>query len=196
MKNINISNSRHLQKIQDGGQPPFWIKENVCKKGRHWRSNSFYMTFVIFGCILHDTNLILVSILTNSRSVISNKPKVITWPWQLTFKIKVKLTIVWPSSFVVVYTVWYRLDLRVNFIVFDATDIADIKIFHLISKDDLENQGLSYLLWPLVHHGLYTWYRHNVGVYLNISDVWNLNMTNICHLTSIVDLENQDQTYF
>ena len=35
----------------------------------------FYMTFVIFGCI-HDTDLILVSILTNSRSVISNKPKI------------------------------------------------------------------------------------------------------------------------
>ena len=34
------------------------------------------------------------------------------------------------------------------------------------------------------------------GVDLNISDVWNLNMTNICHLTSIVDLENQGQTYF
>ena len=31
---------------------------------------------------------------------------------------------------------------------------------------------------------------------LNISDVWNINMTNICHLTSIVDLENQGQTYF
>ena len=28
------------------------------------------------------------------------------------------------------------------------------------------------------------------------TDVWNLNMTNICHLTSIVDLENQGQTYF
>ena len=49
----------------------------------------FYMTFVIFGCI-HDTDLILVSILTNSRSVISNKPKLITWPWQLTFETKVK----------------------------------------------------------------------------------------------------------
>ena len=24
-----------------------------------------------------------------------------------------------------------------------------------------------------------------IGVDLNISDVWNLNMTNICHLTSI-----------
>ena len=35
----------------------------------------FYMTFVIFGCI-HDTDLILVSILTNSRSVISNKLKI------------------------------------------------------------------------------------------------------------------------
>ena len=39
--------------------------------------------------------MILVSILTNSRPVMSNKPKLITWPWQLTFKIKVKLTIVW-----------------------------------------------------------------------------------------------------
>ena len=37
----------------------------------------FYMTFVIFGCI-HDTDIILVSILTKSRSVISNKPKLVT----------------------------------------------------------------------------------------------------------------------
>ena len=36
----------------------------------------FHKTFVIFGCI-HDKDLILVSILTNSRSVISNKPKLI-----------------------------------------------------------------------------------------------------------------------
>ena len=31
---------------------------------------------------------------------------------------------------------------------------------------------------------------------VNISDFWNLNMTNICHLTSIVDFENQGQTFF
>ena len=37
----------------------------------------FYMTFVIFGCI-HDTDLILVLILTNSRSVISKKTKLFT----------------------------------------------------------------------------------------------------------------------
>ena len=53
--------------------------------------------------------------------------------------------------------IWYRLDLRVDFIVFDAADLAVIKIFHLTSKDDLENQGQSNLLWPLVHHGLYMW---------------------------------------
>ena len=39
----------------------------------------FYMTFVIFGCI-HETDLILVSILTNSRSVISKQTKLITSP--------------------------------------------------------------------------------------------------------------------
>ena len=36
----------------------------------------FYMTFVIFGCI-HDTDLILVLILTKSRSVISKKTQII-----------------------------------------------------------------------------------------------------------------------
>ena len=41
--------------------------------------------------VLHDTDLILVSILTNSRSVISNQPKLVTWSWRLTFKVKVKL---------------------------------------------------------------------------------------------------------
>ena len=35
----------------------------------------FYMTFLIFGCI-HDTDIILVSILTKSRSVISKKNKI------------------------------------------------------------------------------------------------------------------------
>ena len=64
----------------------------------------FYMTFLIFGCI-HDTDIILVSILTKSRSMISNEPKLVTWPWRLTFKIKVKPTISWPSSFLVVYMI-------------------------------------------------------------------------------------------
>ena len=41
---------------------------------------------------------------------------------------------------------WYRLDLHVNFIVFDATDLAIINFFHLSSTDDLENQSQSYLL--------------------------------------------------
>ena len=39
-----------------------------------------------------------------------------------------------------------RLDLRVDFIVFNATDLAVIKICHLTSKDDLENQVQSYFL--------------------------------------------------
>ena len=91
---------------------------------------------------------------------------------------------------------WYILDLHVDFKVFDARDLAVITIFHLTSTDDLDNQGQNYLLWPLAHHGLYTWYRLNLGVDLNISDSGNLKMTNICHLTSIVDLANQGQTYF
>ena len=49
-----------------------------------------------------------------------------------------------------------RLDLGVDLNVFDATDLAVINICHLTLKDDLENQGQSYLLWPLVHYGLYT----------------------------------------
>ena len=40
----------------------------------------------------------------------------------------------------------YRLDLRVDFIVFNPTDLAVIKICHLTSKDDFENQGQSYFL--------------------------------------------------
>ena len=39
-----------------------------------------------------------------------------------------------------------RLDLRFDFIVFDAKNLAVIKNFQLTSKDDLENQGQSYLL--------------------------------------------------
>ena len=38
------------------------------------------------------------------------------------------------------------LDLRVDFIVFDAKDLAFIKICHSTSKNDLENQGQRYFL--------------------------------------------------
>ena len=48
----------------------------------------FCMTFLISGC-KHDTKLILVSILTFSRSGISNMWKKITWPWRLTLELKV-----------------------------------------------------------------------------------------------------------
>ena len=44
------------------------------------------MTFINSGCI-HDADLTLVSILTFSRSRISENPKSITWPWWLTLKI-------------------------------------------------------------------------------------------------------------
>ena len=64
----------------------------------------FYMTFLIFGCI-QDTDSILVSILTNSRSAISGEQKLVTWLRRLTSRIKVKLTIQWPSSFYVVYMI-------------------------------------------------------------------------------------------
>ena len=48
----------------------------------------FCMTFLISGC-KHDTELILVSILTFSRSEISNMWKKITWLWRLTLELKV-----------------------------------------------------------------------------------------------------------
>ena len=154
----------------------------------------FHMTFLIFGCI-HDTDIILVSILTKSKSVFSKKTILVTWPWRLTFEVKVKQTISWPSSFLVVYMI-YRLILNVDVIVFNATDLAVIEIIHLTSKDDLETWGQCYLLWPIVHHGLCTWYRIIFTFELIISDVGNLKMIDIGHLTSTVDLQNQGQTYF
>ena len=48
----------------------------------------FCMTFLISGC-KHDTKLILVSILTFSRSWISNMLKKIMWPSRLTLELKV-----------------------------------------------------------------------------------------------------------
>ena len=48
----------------------------------------FCMTFHISGC-KHDTMLILVSILTFSRSRISKMLKTIPWPWRLTLEFKV-----------------------------------------------------------------------------------------------------------
>ena len=48
----------------------------------------FCMTFLISGC-KHDTKLILVSILTFSRSGISNMWKKIAWIWRLTLELKV-----------------------------------------------------------------------------------------------------------
>ena len=52
---------------------------------------------------------------------------------------------------------WYGLDLHVNFEVFDVRDLAIVILFHVTLTNDHENQGQSYLLWPHVHHGLYTW---------------------------------------
>ena len=63
---------------------------------------------------------------------------------------------------------WYRLDLHVDFEVFDARDLAVIKIADLTLTDDHDNQGQNYLLWPQTHFGLYTWHRLNLGVDLNI----------------------------
>ena len=77
------------------------------------------------------------------------------------------------------FYMWYSLDLNVDFIVFDATDLAVIEIIHLTSTDDLENRGQCYLLWPLVHHGLCTWYKIISTFELIISDVGNLKMTDI-----------------
>ena len=153
----------------------------------------FHMTFLIFGCI-HDTDIILVSILTKSRSVISNKPKLVNdldgWPS------KSRSSWLFHDLLHFWLYIWYRLDLNVDFIVFDVTDLAVTVIIHLTSTDDLENRSQCYLLWPLVHHGLCTWYRIIFTFELIISDVGNLKMTDTCLLTSIVDLQNQGQTYF
>ena len=73
-------------------------------------------------------------------------------------------------------------------------NITLLHVIHLTSTDDLENQ--SYILRPLVHHGLYTGYKIIFAVNLGISDVGNLKMTNICHLTSTVDLDIQGKKYF
>ena len=59
-------------------------------------------TFLVSGCIVHDADLILVSILTFAWSRISENPKSVTWPWWLTLKMKVKHICVWPFVFLVV----------------------------------------------------------------------------------------------
>ena len=59
-----------LQDLENQGQTPFWV------------------TFLISGC-KHDTKLILVSILTFSRSWISDMLQKITWHWRLTLKLEV-----------------------------------------------------------------------------------------------------------
>ena len=133
-----------------------------------------------------------MSILTKSKSVISIKQNqshdLDGWPS------KSRSSWLFPdrSHFGCIYD--YRLDLHDDFIVFDATDLTVIKIFHVNLTDDLENRGRSYLLWPIVYHGLYTWHRIILAFELSISDVDNLKMTEIWHLISTVDLENQGQT--
>ena len=68
-------------------------------------------------------------ILTNSRSVISKKLKLFTWPWQLTFKFKVKYRLLYDFLHFWLY-IWYRLDLRVErSLLFDATNLAVIRKF-------------------------------------------------------------------
>ena len=74
-----------------------------------WPSNSrsyiyTIMTFHISGCI-YGTDKISVSILTFSRPRISKKTKSITWPWELTLNVKVKLTFIWPLLSSVAYMI-------------------------------------------------------------------------------------------
>ena len=109
------------------------------------------MTFVIFGCI-HDTDLILVLILTNSRSVISNKPKLITWPWQLTFETKVKNIYYYDLRYLWLY-VWYRHDFGVDSDFLEVRDLEKNKTNYVTLTVDLERQGQTHFYMTFVIFG-------------------------------------------
>ena len=102
------------------------------------------MTFHISGC-KHDTKLILVSILTFSRSRISKCWKQTRdldgWPWNS----RSHTCIVWPSLTPAVYNyTWCRLDLSVDSNIFWVEDLRKPKINHLTLIFDLENLGQTF----------------------------------------------------
>ena len=101
------------------------------------------MTFHISGC-KHDTKLILVSILTFSRSRISKMLKTIPWPWRLILEFKV--THIHCMTFInsdCTYT-WCWLDLSVDSNIFKVEDLRKPKINHLTLMFDLENLGQTF----------------------------------------------------
>ena len=60
---------------------------------------------------------------------------------------------------------------------------------------DLGTQGHTHSLYDLSHLRLYTGYRLDLGVDSNICKVEDLRKPEISHLTLMVDLENEGQTY-
>ena len=151
------------------------------------------MTFLSSGCI-HAADLILVSILTFSKSRISENPKSVTWPWWLTLKIKVKHVCVWPFVSLVVNI--YRHDLCIDFNNFEAWDVENVKTIHVSQTFDLVTQGHTHLSYDLAYLRLYAYYWLDLGVDSNILNVEDLKKPKISHLTLMVDLDFQGQTIF
>ena len=108
----------------------------------------FCMTFLISGC-KHDTKLILVSILTFSRSGISNMWKKITWPWRLTLELKVTHILCMTLPYLRLNTS-YRLDLGDDSNICKVEDLRKPKISHLTLMFDLENLGQTLFAWPFI----------------------------------------------
>ena len=103
----------------------------------------FCMTLLISGC-KHDTKLILVSILTFSRSWISNMLKKIMWPWRLTLELKV--THIYCMTFLISGCIQATDLILVSILnICKVNDLRKPKISHLTLIVDFENEGQTHL---------------------------------------------------
>ena len=154
----------------------------------------FCMTFLISGC-KHDTKLILVSILTFSRSGILNM-------WK---KNHVTLTVdlgtqghthsLYDLSYLRLNTS-YRLDLGVDSNICKVEDLRKPKIFHLTLMFDLENLGQTLFCMTFHISGCKHHTKSILVSILTFSEIEDIKNVENKHVTLTVDLETQGHTLF
>ena len=74
-------------------------------------------------------------------------------------------------------------------------DIKYVRKNNVTLTVDLGTQGHTHSLYDLSYLRLYTGYRLDLGIDSNICKVEDLRKPKISHLTLMVDLENEGQTY-
>ena len=151
------------------------------------------MTFHISGC-KHDTKLILVLVLTFSRSRISKMLKKLRyfdrWPWNS----RSHTFILWPSLTPAVYMMqtwpWCRLQhFQCQRSQKTQNQSPDLDVWPWKSRSEIFLHDLSYLR-------LQTWYEVDLSVDFNIFKIEDIENIKNKHVTVSVDLETQGHELF